>query len=448
MLLPYSLSFMKLSYRTFFVAFTFLFCGTAVQSPAVFAQLPAPAYGEHDSAAVIAVETETTPPKPAPRAPKKEETPGKSTSEDKVEAPRPRTLAPLSIGGTPIRGLGDFEVVKKIRAAHEEKLQSEITLWDGKKARRLSRVQLGASIPYYQLLADARALSSEGGDVPIRFEVDLKKAKEAMSTLGKLINQKPSTASLDVDASGKVIFSGGEGATLAVEGSALRVKAALEHQPPQIYAELVVAYQGGSHSLSQFKYLLAEYSTPYDAGLRGRTKNLVMSAKLVNGTIVEPGKVFSTNHAIGPRNAEAGWQEAKMFVSGQVVDGVGAGICQTSTTIYNAALLANFPIVERHQHSFRVFYAPASRDAAIYWGHKDMRFRNNTSGPIYVQTFTKNQRFHTRLYGTQPLTQKAKVESKVLSQKGDTRSEAYRIIETPSGSKRELLSRDHYKKQP
>lgn len=428
-------------YRTVSMARLFLLLFVcAIPLPLnAFAQLPAPAYGEQNPTATEAETGEET----------KEEKPRASTSRtsetSKASAP---ALKPLSIGGTPIRGLSDFEVVRKIRAAHEDKLKSEITLWDGRNSHRLSRAELGAEIPYYHLLADARALSDQGGDVPIRFQVDMKRASAAMSALAQKINRKPSAASLDVDASGKVIVSGGEGATLAVEGSALRVKAALEHEPPQIYAELVVAYQGGENSLERFKYLLAEYSTPYDAGLRGRTTNLVMSARLVNGTIVEPGKIFSTNHAIGPRSAEAGWKEAKMFVSGQVVDGVGAGICQTSTTIYNAALIANLPIVERHQHMFRVFYAPASRDAAIYWGHKDMRFRNDTGGPIYVQTFTKNQRFYTRLYGTKPVAQKAKIESKVLSQTNGTRSEAYRITTTPTGTKRELLSRDNYKKQP
>ena len=137
-----------------------------------------------------------------------------------------------------------------------------------------------------------------------------------------------------------------------------------------------------------------------------------------------------------------------MFVNGEIVDGVGAGICQCSTTLYNAALLANLPIVERHPHSFRVTYAPASRDAAIYWGQKDMRFRNDTGGTIYVQTLVKGERFHVRLYGTQPRTANVTVESNILSRSNGTRSQAYRTVSTSSGTKRELLSRDYYKPAP
>jgi len=352
---------------------------------------------------------------------------------------------PLSVGGVSIRGLNDMAAVKKLREAHDSKLRANVELWDGQRAHRLRRSSLGAQIPYYKLLTDARKMFKSGGDVPLRFEVNLKIATRAMKTLAGRINHSSAEASLDIDDAGKVLLTGGEGATLAIDGSALRVQSALESTPPKGYVELVIARQSGTNNLRQFKHLLAEYSTPYDSGIRGRTTNLKMSAKLVDGEIVGKDKVFSTNLAIGPRNAANGWKEAKMFMNGQVVDGVGAGICQAATTLYNAALLSNLPIIERHQHSFRVSYAPASRDATIYWGQKDMKFRNNTSGPIYVQTLVKGERFHVRLYGVAPVKENVAIESKVLSQKNGVRSEAYRIVQTSSGQKREFLSRDYYK---
>ena len=363
--------------------------------------------------------------------------------------PQPGAPLPLSIGGVSIRGLNDIAVIKKIRAAHSKKLRAFVELWDGEKAHRLRRDALGASIPYYKLLADARKISKSGGDVPLRFEIDFKQAARAMKTLASRINHAPSNASLDIDAEGKVLLLGGEGVSLATDGSAHRVVAALQSEPPKSYVELVIARQpAGSNNLRQFKYLLAEYSTPYDAGIRGRTTNLKLSAKLVNGEVVERGKVFSTNKAIGPRNAANGWKEAKMFMNGQVVNGVGAGICQCATTIYNAALLANLPIVERYQHSFRVNYVPPSRDAAIYQGQKDLKFRNNTKGPIHVQTLVKDGRFHVRLYGIEPVKENVAIESKIISQKKGTRSEAYRVVEVGGKEKRELLSRDSYKVKP
>lgn len=362
-------------------------------------------------------------------------------------APTPRPVAQRrSVGGIAINGLSDAAAVQKLKRALSPKLGDTVKLSDGKSEYSVRRAALGASIPYAALVAQAK---QTGGDIPLRFTVDTRKAQAAIRGLAPKINRSGGAASLDVEA-GKVVVRGAESVTLAVPGSAWRVKQALEAQPPRTKVELVVqrGSSGAPGGLSQFRYVLASFSTPYDASLRGRTNNLRMAARNVNGTIVPNGKTFSTNRAIGPRNAAAGWREAKMFVGGAVVDGVGAGICQSSTTIYNAALLAGLPIVERHPHSFRVNYAPASRDAAIYWGHKDMRFRNDTGGPIYVQTFVQGGRFHARLFGVAPSRHKVEVESRTLSQTKGTRSEAYRVIHTPTGSKRQLLSRDYYKPKP
>ncbi len=415
-----------------------------------FAQLPAPALGEKKSTATAEKAPPSTPGLP-PAAPTGSEsvpppgTPSPQPSANPKVAPKQKTMEPLSIGGVSIRGLNDLEVIRMLHKEFDDKLRASLELWDGENAHRLTRKELGASIPYFKLLADARELSNVGGDVPLRFEVDLNKARNSMQALATQISRKPSAESLSVNNAGQVVYKGSGAVSMAIDGSALRVKAALENEPPKNFAELIVARKEGANSLSQFKYLLAEYSTPYNAGQKDRTVNLKMSAQLVNGEIVPAGKVFSTNLAIGPRNAANGWKEAKMFVSGQVVDGVGAGICQTATTIYNAALLANLPIVERHPHSFRVNYAPASRDATIYWGQKDLKFRNATAGPIYVQTFLAGKKFHVRLYGVEPVKENVVVQSKVLSRSNGTRSEAYRVVETGAGSKREFLSRDYYK---
>lgn len=388
-----------------------------------------------------------------------------------VRVPRPKTGAKpvprvsrpkrysLHVGGIDITKLSDNAAIRKLRAVHETKLNSKVQLSDGNVDYAATLKSLGVSFPYGKLVRFARAAASRGEnvDVPLRYEVDEKRAVAALQKLARQINREAQSAALDVNSSGEVVLRGGDGVELAIAGSAQRLKRDLESAPVAIQTppiELVVrrtpsGRKGADQStLEQFRYLLAEFSTPYDAAIRGRTNNLRMAARLVDGSIVQAGKVFSANGAIGPRNAEAGWREAKMFVSGQVVSGIGSGICQCSTTIYNAALLAGLPIVERHPHMFRVNYAPASRDAAIYWGQKDMRFRNTTGGPIYVQTWLESERFHVRLYGTQPRLQNVRVVSRVISRAGGTRSEAYRVRETQSGVLRERLSRDFYRPHP
>ncbi|HEX8235609.1 MAG TPA: VanW family protein [Abditibacteriaceae bacterium] len=385
-------------------------------------------------------------PLPAPDTAPAIEVPNATSRPQKTQSAAQRSRA--SVAGVSIRGLTDVAAQKRLRAALAPKLRTRLMLSDGRNTFTLRRDELGASIPYATLIAQARR---SGGDVPLRFTVDESRTARALRRLAPRSNVGAEPFRLDLDAQNRVIVRGSRSAAIVVAASTQRVLDALEAQPPRSKVELVVAstgQNGTTEDLSRIRYLLANFSTPYDAGVRGRTNNLRMAAELVNGTIVPDGAVFSTNRAIGPRNAAAGWREAKMFVDGQVVSGTGAGICQCSTTIYNAALLAGLPIVERHQHMFRVSYAPASRDAAIYWGSKDMRFRNNTGGPIYVQTFLRGGRFHARLYGVRPVRQRIEVVSRTLSREGGTRSEAYRIVRSDEGTARERLSRDFYRPHP
>lgn len=352
----------------------------------------------------------------------------------------------VSVGGVSINGLNHQDALHKLQTHLSPLLQRKLPLFDGQQTFWRTRAALGASIPYEKLLHDAKWLSTHGGgNVRVRFKVDLAQTKQVMQAWADRNNQAPSHPSLSVS-HGNVVLNNGVGFELAIDGSAWRIKKAIEADPSQIFIDLVsrITPAYGNTDLSQFQYVIGEYITKFNPNVRGRTVNLKKSATNIDGTIVPSGAVFSANKAIGPRNASHGWKEAKMFVNGDVVDGIGAGICQSATTLYNAALLAGLPIVERHQHQFRVYYAPASRDATLYWGVKDFRFRNDTGGPIYVQTLVQNRHYIVRLYGTEPMEAKIKIESKVLSRNNGTRSKAYRITTTPSGTKRELLSRDSY----
>jgi hypothetical protein len=379
--------------------------------------------------------------------------PGGETSRTPA-APQSRA----SVGGVSVVGLSDVEAALRIRQTFAPLLEKKVAFTDGRDQYLLTRRDLGITIPAEKLIAAARKAKR---DVPVDFKVDGAKAGRVITRLSEQLVKDGKTRGEVVDVSfnaslARVITTIEQGQEVRPANGTpgvtyiplvLRRTVTAVVQPPPIptKAPPVLPAKGAPQGMS---YLLSQFSTPYDARIRGRTNNLRMAATNVNGTIVPPGGVFSTNKAIGPRNAAAGWREAKMFVSGQVVSGIGAGICQCSTTIYNAALLAGLPILERHQHMFRVNYAPASRDAAIYWGSKDMRFRNSTRGPILVRTYLKGGRFHAELYGSEPVTARIAVESQILSRKGGTRSTAHRTITDASGTRRERLSRDFYRPHP
>lgn len=134
-----------------------------------------------------------------------------------------------------------------------------------------------------------------------------------------------------------------------------------------------------------FKEELATFTSYYKTSEVERTENVRLSASLVDGTILMPGQEFSYNTVVGERSIERGFQIAKVYQSGKVVDGLGGGICQTSSTLYNAVLYADLEITERRNHSLPVSYVKPGRDATVVYGTTDFRFKNNQKTPIKIE---------------------------------------------------------------
>lgn len=151
-----------------------------------------------------------------------------------------------------------------------------------------------------------------------------------------------------------------------------------------------------------FKYCLSDVTTRFSPKKVARTANVRLSAKLVNGTILNPGEVFSYNETVGPRTAARGFKEASIFSQGEVVDGIGGGICQTSSTIYMAAVKANMETVERSNHSFYVDYAPKGEDATVVYGSLDYKFKNTSEYPIKIVATSENNWIRVKIMGTEP----------------------------------------------
>lgn len=123
------------------------------------------------------------------------------------------------------------------------------------------------------------------------------------------------------------------------------------------------------------------------SGTPGRLANVQLGAALLDGALVAPGKIFSVNETTGERTAAKGFQVAPVIVNGQLQDSVGGGMCQVSTTLFNAAFEAGLQIVERHNHSLYISHYPLGRDATVSYGSYDLRFRNDTKNWILVKSF-------------------------------------------------------------
>ncbi len=157
----------------------------------------------------------------------------------------------------------------------------------------------------------------------------------------------------------------------------------------------------------------------YATSLQGRTAsqrhNARQSAEALDGKVIPSGAVFSFNQAVRSWSQDEGYVKAPVSYDGELVKAFGGGVCQTSTTLYNAVLLAGLPIVERHPHVFAPHYVPPGRDAAVAQKNIDLRFRNPYPWPIRLRCRAQSDRIDIRIYGAQSPSLSAQVGTEVLA---------------------------------
>ena len=198
-----------------------------------------------------------------------------------------------------------------------------------------------------------------------------------------------------------------------------------------------------------FPDLLSEFSTKYSASNKNRTTNLILASNKINGTVLMPGETFSYNKVVGERTIQAGYKEAPIYVSGRVEDGIGGGICQITTTLYNAVVYANLDIVERSNHQFVPSYAGASRDATVVYGAIDFKFKNNRDYPIKITCSVSGGIANFKIWG---LKSDNDYDVQITSRTTGTTataiySEAYKILKKNGNVvSTTLLSKDTYKR--
>lgn len=148
-----------------------------------------------------------------------------------------------------------------------------------------------------------------------------------------------------------------------------------------------------------FTGLIGTYSSPYSGGDEARIQNLKNGCAKINGVIVYPDEVFSTNAHFNPCTEANGWASAGTIVNGKIEDSVGGGMCQVSSALYMALLNAEVEITERHNHSMKVGYANYGFDATLAGDYKDLKFRNNTGCVIYLESYTTGSNVVVNIYG-------------------------------------------------
>lgn len=233
----------------------------------------------------------------------------------------------------------------------------------------------------------------------------------------------------------------------------------VEVPPVVTAADLAPLIEGGPR---------ATWSTYYDPSIP-RGENVERATASLSGILLQPGQILSYNGQVGPVSAEEGWQTAPVFAGGQIVTGVGGGLCQVATTLYGAALRAGLEILERHPHQLAVTYIPLGEDAAVAPGFQDLRLRNPGPGPIFLTAQTSGGRVTFQIWGAPEPGRAYQIESRTTGQipfptvtridpnrpagsqellvagRPGYTAEAYRVVlQDGQVLRRELLSHDRY----
>ena len=296
----------------------------------------------------------------------------------------------------------------------------------------------GNVIERYKILKD---LEYENLVYPIELDFDIQTINNILTDQCVEYDQKAVNVSLKLENGEFQIIEGREGYALDVETSIDLIYDYLtgewDHHPCTITLDVTVEEPKGSvEELAQVTDVLGTFTTSYGISSGGRGANVENACRLINGVTLYPGEEFSTYEMIAPFTEANGYYMAGSYVNGKVVDSLGGGVCQVSTTLYNTVLLSELEVTERHNHSMIVTYVEPAADAAIAEEvGKDFRFVNNLEYPIYIEGYTQNGKVTFTIYGkeTRDPGHKVRYESEVLEVINPTSDTFYADDSLPIG---------------
>ena len=253
---------------------------------------------------------------------------------------------------------------------------------------------------------DSVDLKKNGKTFELKMGIDQKKMKAKLEELCKAFNVDAKNASLKATGHGFKIIAEKEGCEVDYETTANQLVSYIEKQwdkKSAIQLEATTKITKPKYTTKDCKKVsntpMGSYTTQFTAGVVNRNANIRNGAEKLNGNVVYPGERFSCNEHLVPWTEDNGWKPAGTYSEGSVVDSLGGGICQVSSTLYNALLNAEIKVVERYPHSMAVSYVPLSADAALAGDYKDLVFENNTDAPIYVQGVYTEGAITFNIYG-------------------------------------------------
>ncbi|WP_026477737.1 VanW family protein [Alkaliphilus transvaalensis] len=317
-------------------------------------------------------------------------------------------------------------IFEKERERHHLKMKYEEKIWD------VSYDQIGFNYLYDDAIQEAFNVGRGGnyfnrlGEIyrvrkkpiiiPLKTEYNFEYLEEIVDEINKTIFRAPLSAKIERKNQGFDITNSTKGVEVDEEALKKELRIAIENYQnetvmiPVQYVEPKVT----EDQLAHITDVMGSFSTVFDSQVTGRSTNISLASRSINGTLLMPGEVFSFNDKTGPRGVAEGYQEAPVILNGKLVPGIGGGICQVSTTLYNALVRADLEITKRQNHSLSVAYVPLGHDAAVAYGFLDLQFVNNTQHPIYVESSVAGNRISVNIYGKEFKDYSIKLFSEVV----------------------------------
>lgn len=306
------------------------------------------------------------------------------------------------------------EEAKKAVEEHISKLhKEEITLYVDDESTKTQIETLGAKADADKTVQEAYALGRSGSIFSKYAAIKEEKHKvglyrtydkdvfetQIVKATKKIITS-PKNATIQRKNGKFVITKEKTGYTLKVDETFENFKKAVEAEKEK--AKLTVTKKEAEYTskdMERIKDTLGTYTTNYGSSAYGRKVNVANGASRINGSVVYPGETFSVYKAVSPFTAANGYALAGSYENGQTVQTYGGGICQVSTTLYNAVIRAELSIKERSPHSMTVSYVPRSADAAIAGTYKDLKFTNQNDFPVYIEGHANGSTITFTVYG-------------------------------------------------
>lgn len=323
----------------------------------------------------------------------------------------------ISIGDVEVGGLVPKEARARLEEVYSESLDSFfVELIYETNSWKLDAEDLGLSYTFDEYVQEAYGIGRTDGffykiksllslkkdpvNIDIKPYYDTLKLDQNINEMASAINKSKEDANL-VRRNGQFVIlkevTGIEMETYALKESIISSIESLHNAKINIPVNRFEP-EVTEEQLRHIGGLIGDYSTTFKSEEKGRTENIKIAVKSINGNLLMPGEVFSFNESTGPRGVEEGYKEAPVIINGQLVPGIGGGICQVSTTLYQAVVRADIEVVERRNHGLPVGYVPIGQDATVAYGYIDFKFKNNKEYPIYIESYIVDNQVYVKLH--------------------------------------------------